>query len=207
MSSHRFHKRLSIGLAALVLGALAVTGCSSGNDGSSTPPPSPASLHPDGIGPYRFGDSATLVIDGVSSLIGGWDGDSNDGDGVLPHAQCAEETFRQVSWGNLVLFFEVDTDGSFTAWTYGYDPILGNSDNERGLALTTEEGIGLHSSRTDVEDGFGQRVSIIDNTAVDLATFTVDAEEPIHLVGGLAAANDPDALVLSLESAPGCDQP
>mgnify|MGYP001815434818 FL=1 len=190
----------------VTLSLLLTVGCSSVDDGNP-PPVSAATLHADGIGPYRLGDPASLVIEGVSSLIGGWDGDSMTEDGTLQPAQCEEEVLRQVSWGNLVLFFDEGGEGAFAAWAYGYDPILGNSDNERGLTLTTEEGIGLHSKRTDVEERFGDRVSIADNTVIDLATFTVDADDPVHLIGSIEAANDPDAKVLSLENAPGCNQP
>lgn len=187
---------------------VAAQACSA-TDGTGSKPPAPSNttLYADGVGPYRLGDPATLVIDGVSSLIGGFDGDSLDGDGTLEHAQCDEDLFRQVSWGNLVLFFEIDGGESFIAWTYGYDPILGNSDNERGLNLVTEEGIGLTSSRSELESAYGARVDITDDTAIDVASFTIDASDTVHIVGGLAEAMNPDALVLSLESAPGCAQP
>jgi hypothetical protein len=184
--------------------AVVASGCAPGDD---TSPASPATLHPDGIGPYRIGDPAATVIDGVSSRIGGWDGDSSAGDGSLEPAQCGSEAFRQVSWGNLVLFFEIAGEGTFTAWAYGFDPILGNSDNERGLALTTEEGIGLGSTRMSLESAYGARVQIEDDTAIDLATFAIDGTDPAHIVGSLDAAESLDAEVLSLESAPGCDQP
>lgn len=194
-----------IAFAILLLSACSDRDASSGT--TATTPAVRLDLGPRNVGPYELGDPAAVVIDGMSSLIGGWDGDSEEADGNLPPALCGSETVRQVSWGNLVLFFDLGDAAAFVSWAYGFDPIRGNADNVRGLQLATAAGIGLSSTRQDTERVYAGRLTVDDDPAIDLARFAIDADEPDHMVGVFGRASDPEAPVQSLEHAPRCEQP
>jgi hypothetical protein len=191
-----------------VMVAVAVGGCAgNGRSGASSVPTAPPSLilRPDGIGPYRIGDPADVVIDGLSSDIGGWDVDSLDEDSTVQVPVCDPSGTRMVAWGNLVLLFSgPPTAETLTTWTYGFDPVTGNAIDVRGLDLRTDDGIGLGTPRTDVERILTGRLVIEDDLAIDVSTFAIDPDDARHLVGRFASA-DPDAGVQTLSSAPGCD--
>lgn len=202
----RIPTRRIVAILATVAMFSALGGCAS-DDGSDTGSSVGLELHPEGVGPYELGDPAQFVIDGVSSLIGGWDGDSAEEGGPLPHAICGDQVVRQVSWGNLVLFFGLPEDGTFVSWAYGFDPILGNGEDERGLGLRTTEGLGLGTVRADAERLYGERIDITDEPTIDLAAFAIDPDDADHMGGVFDAAADPDAEVMSIEHAPRCEQP
>ena len=112
---------------------------------------------------------------------------------------------RLVSWGNLVLLFV--TDGAaevFHTWSYGFDPVNGNAEDSRDLRLETEEGLGLTSTRPDLVDLYGSRVTIVDAPSIDLATYTIDAANDEHLAGNLESV-DTDARIQLIERIPNCD--
>lgn len=166
-------------------------------------PASDLALLVDGLGAFEFGDPADLVIEGVTATVGGWDADSQDSDvGTTP--QCATGSARLVLWGSLVLTF-VEQDGTdiFTGWTYGFDPLTGNSDDNRHLGLTTPEGIGLGSQRHDLVDAYGSNVSIVDDAELDTATFEVTSPGSTQLAGKLDAT-DSTGSVDFLETTPSC---
>ena len=133
-----------------------------------------------GIGTFRFADSGTAVIEGVTAVIGGWDYDSSDSDSVtLPN--CDDGVARIVSWGSLVLTFVERTGAeSFTGWSYGFDPLTGDS-----------------------VDTYGDTVSILDNAALDAATFHIAGSGSTQLAGKLDSAGS-EAIVDFLETTPGC---
>jgi hypothetical protein len=164
-------------------------------------------LKSDGIGPYRLGDPAESVIEGISSDIGGWDADSAEANSTLPVPSCDGRDTRIVSWGNLVLMFAGPVeDQVFVDWVYGFDPVRGDPENVRGIDLYTEDGIGLGSRRPDVTLVLGSRVVIVDDPAIDVASFTIDGDDEDHITG-LFTSVDPDAPVQTLAHAPGCDDP
>ena len=196
-------------LVTAVLGALSACSVTTPAVPESTtslaarPPASDLVLRDDGLGPFRFGDSSVTVVDAVTATIGGWDADSNDGDAVaIP--SCAEGRVRIVSWGSLVLVF-VEQSGAevFTGWSYGFDPLTGNSDDHRGLGLTTSEGIMLGSDSQDLIEAYGPAVSITDDTDLDTATFVVSSSGPTRLAGRLDRTG-PMGSVDYLETTPGC---
>ena len=166
-------------------------------------PTSDLILLEDGLGPINFGDSATAVIEAVTATIGGWDADSSDNDAVtLPI--CDQGPTRIVSWGSLVLTFVERGDAeSFTGWSYGFDPLTGNSDDHRGLELATPEGVTLGSHRSDVVDAYGSAVSIKDDTDLDTAAFLVAGGGSTQLAGKLDKAGSA-GIVDFLETTPGC---
>ena len=92
-----------------------------------------------------------MVIDGVSSQIGGWDADSAEEDSSLLLPDCGVPSVRLMSWGNLVLIFAGEEDDSaFLTWSYGFDPVTGNSEDLRKLGLRTAEDVGLGTPRSDL---------------------------------------------------------
>lgn len=182
-------------------------GCSS-NDGPSTAPtpPSPPSLvlRASGIGSYDVGMPAERVIEGISSEIGGSDADSLESDSGVIVPDCGVASVRLVSWGNLVLFFSgEDPDSPFLTWSYGFDPVTAGADDLRRLGLVTHEGIGLGSPRSEVERAYRGRVVFVDDTLINVSTFTIDGDEAEHLTGRFPTT-DPDDAVQYLERAPGC---
>ena len=181
-------------LSALVM---SMAGCSLTTAPSEEAPPSVAAgsntsdllLHNDGLGPFRFGDSAEAVIDALTSTIGGWDADSRESDvGTIPTCEAGQG--RQVLWGSLVLTF-VERAGSeaFSSWAYGFDPLTGNTDDTRGLGLATPEGIGLGTTRSELIDIYGSTVSFVDDAVLDTTSFLVSGNEPTQLGGNLDATN------------------
>lgn len=167
---------------------------------------SPASelvLLDNGLGPFRFQDSGEAVIEGVTATIGGWDADSSDNDALaLPF--CEQGQARLVSWGSLVLTF-VTRDGSeaFTGWSYGFDPLTGDSEDNRHLDLATPEGILLGSPRDDLIEAYGSAVSITDDTIVDTAAFIIAGDTLTQLAGKLDRAGS-SGRVDFLETTPSC---
>jgi hypothetical protein len=204
---HPFRPRILLFSALLTgLSACSITAQPAQETTTTLAPGSLASdlvLLEDGLGPFRFGDSGTAVIEGVTAAIGGWDSDSSDSDSVTL-ANCDDGVARIVSWGSLVLTF-VERNGaeSFTGWSYGFDPLTGDSVDNRHLALATPDGIRLGSGRSDLIDTYGDTVSILDNAALDTATFHVAGSGSTQLAGKLDSAGSA-AIVDFLETTPGC---
>lgn len=197
--------RTPIRIVLMVL-LVVVASCDASDDGSAGAA-SELVLAPDGIGRYTVGQPADEVIAGMSANIGGPDADSMDDNTPLQVTDCGSTQTRLVSWGNLVLFF-VDRDGTsvFATWSYGFDPVTGNAEDVRRLGLTTEAGIGLGSSRTELVSAYGSTVTFSQDAQLDLETFAIDQAAEEHLSGRLTSL-DPDAMVQLLERQPGCVAP
>jgi hypothetical protein len=156
-----------------------------------------------GLGPFQFGDSGSAVIEGVTATVGGWDADSSDNDAIVPPA-CNPAVVHVVSWGSLVLTFATpDGVEVFTSWSYGFDPLTGDSFDNRGLGLTTPEGVGLDTDRKSLKEVYGSAVSITDDIAVDTARFTVAGTDRTQLGGKLDGAGA-GGKVDFLETTPSC---
>lgn len=167
------------------------------------PPSADLALLGDGIGPFRFGDIAEAVIEGITATIGGWNADSATNDAITPPV-CEDGQTHSVAWGSLVLSF-VERDGAdtFTHWAYGFDPLTGNSDDNRQLGLTTTQGIGLGSVRDDLIGAYGPAVSIADDSELNTAAFVVSGNAETHITGKLNIAG-PSGTVDFLETTPDC---
>ncbi|MGI9667393.1 MAG: hypothetical protein ACR2N2_09860 [Acidimicrobiia bacterium] len=193
----------SVVVVGLTVAALVLASCSGSDESQSNPHPSLV-LAENGIGEFRIGMAADEVISGLSSQLGGWDADSADEDTRVQVPQCPGGETRLVSWGNLVLLFVDDgVQSVFHTWSYGFDPVTGNAEDFRRLGLRTEEGIGLDSTRIDLEDAYGSRLTIEDDERIDLATYTIDGSHDEHLAGNLWSTDD-DALVQLIERVPNC---
>ena len=167
------------------------------------PPSVELVLLDDGLGPFRFGDIAEAVVEGVTATIGGWNADSGTNDAITPPV-CEDRQSHSVAWGSLVLSF-VERDGvdTFINWAYGFDPMTGNSDDNRHLGLTTPEGIGLGSVRNDLVRTYGPNVSITDDTELNTAVFMVSGNAETHIAGKLNSAG-PSGTIDFLETTPDC---
>jgi hypothetical protein len=189
----------------MALSACSITQQATPEPTSTTAVGSPASdlvLLDNGLGPFRFGDSSAAVIEGVTATVGGWNADSSDNDAIVPPS-CDPATVRVVSWGSLVLVFTT-RDGTevFTGWSYGFDPLTGDSFDSRALGLTTPEGVGLDTGREFLIEVYGSAVSIIDDKLLDTARFTVAGADRVQLKGKLDGAGA-GGTVDFLESTPG----
>lgn len=193
----------SVVAIGLTVAALLLAACGSTNTDTPNPHPSLV-LTEDGIGEFRVGMGAQEVISGLSAELGGWDADSNDEDSRVQVPDCGAAGTRLVSWGNLVLLFVDDgVRSTFHTWSYGFDPVTGNAEDFRKLGLQTEEGIGLDSTRQDLEDAYGPRLAITDDPGIDLATYVIDGSHDEHLAGNLWSVA-PDARVQLIERIPNC---
>lgn len=190
----------------LVIAALVVASACSSDDGAQGQVPYPhLDLRANGIGPYRIGDEADRVIDGLSASVGGADADSDDPETELRLDICGPDTSRIVTWGVLVLTFE-ERSGSptFATWSYGFDPVRGDSFDARGLGLVTEAGVGLTTDRRGLQDAYGPRVAIDDDLSIDLSTFVIDRGRDEHLAG-ILGSTELAATVQYLERVPTCE--
>lgn len=193
--------RIALAIAALV----AVSACSGNTDGDgATRPPPDLTLLPTGLGTFDVGLPAQQVIDGVSAQVGGWDADSADRDDTIPLPDCGFDDVRIVTWGTLVLVFDGEgPDDPFFTWSYGFDPVTGNAEDLRRLGLVTAEGVGPGTSRPEIERVYRGRLDIVDDTVIDVASFTIDGDEAEHLAGRFPTTAPGEALQY-LERVPAC---
>jgi hypothetical protein len=197
---------LLLSTLAVALSACSITQQATPEPTSTTATGSPASdlvLLDNGLGPFQFGDSSAAVTEGVTATVGGWDADSSDNDAIEPPS-CDPAIVRVVSWGSLVLVFTT-RDGTevFTSWSYGFDPLTGDSFDNRSLGLTTPEGVGLGTGRERLIDVYGSAVSIVEDTVLDTATFTVVETDQTLFEGKLDRAGV-GGMVDFLETTPSC---
>jgi len=164
-------------------------------------------LSGDGLGDVLLGFPPDVVTADISALFGEPDLDS----GWIPadanlFGSCPGVSMRAVGWGSLVtIFINEGTDPlgeRFYTYTYGYD----YAENEggvdpRGLDLSTEDGIGINATVTDLERAYGSDLRISGNAELDTWSFDV-ADSPLR---GLVTGPDPTDTVTLLELSPGCD--
>ena len=194
--------------AALVLTATACASDSSNGDstGLDTAPLASIVLGEDGLGDVLLGFPPEVVVADISALFGEPDVDSD----WLPaepniYGTCPGRQMRAVGWGSLVTIFineETDPLGErFFTYTYGYD-YNGNEGgvDPRGLNLTTDDGIGIGSSVTELREVYGDALAITGDSELDLWSFTV-TESPLQ--GLLDGPDDSDQVTL-IELVPGC---
>ncbi|MFV2000248.1 MAG: hypothetical protein ACC654_07785 [Acidimicrobiia bacterium] len=161
-------------------------------------------LHAEGIGPYEVGDEAEFVIESITNTIGGWDADSSEDGSPVQLPECKTDSSRVVSWGSLALVFVRGyARETFVSWSFGFDPVSGNSDDLRGLDLRTEAGVGLGTTRQELEDAYGTGLEIIDQPDIASATFTVDKPQEPHLSGKLDSSG-PQGVVDLIQIEPTC---
>ena len=163
------------------------------------------SLTPTGVGRVDFGTPPEETIAAFTAAIGG---PSEDYDWTADpiFGECPGALTRGVTWGSLVALFTDDGVGNqeFFAWTYGYDPASGTSGaDSRELGLKTLEGIGLGSTRAELEAVYGDRLFEEEDRSAEVWGFTIDPDQTQSLRGLYSGPGD-DAAVVVVESFPGC---
>jgi len=214
LRTDRFPAKIRFLWALLLAFALVAAGCTvtrsppldttTRRQPSDVPVADELTLHIEGIGPYEVGDEAEFVIAGITNVIGGWDADSSDEGSPIQLPECETDSSRVVSWGSLALVFVRGyARETFVSWSFGFDPISGNSDDLRGLNLQTEAGVGLGTTRQELEAVYGAGLEITDQPDIDSAIFAIDKTQEPHLSGKLDASG-PQGVVDLIQIEPTC---
>jgi hypothetical protein len=169
------------------------------------PGPVPIVLSARGLLPHEVGGPMAPVVTALSELVGGPDRETAWLDASSSvFGDCPGFEVRGFGWGSLYLVEQRAEDGdTFFTWTYGFDHELAESGDPRGLGLRTADGIGLGSTRSDLEAVLGPRLTLIDDGTTGITTFLIDGAQPEHLRGRLSGSGD-GAVVDYLERVPGC---
>jgi hypothetical protein len=195
MRIRRQRVQVIIGVLAVVLTASA---CADVDQGGATS--GSLVLTQRGLGPFEVGDPFQVVSDQLVQVFGGPDADSDNPTSTVYVPTCGGQTDRLQSWGNfIVMFTGSPNDLRLASWTYGFDPITGSGEDVRRLNLLTDEGIGLGSTRGEVERAYGAEASFTDAPELDSVLVTLGNEGGSHISGRL----EPDVVLLELE--PTCE--
>ncbi|MFQ5966940.1 MAG: hypothetical protein ACE5MI_04935 [Acidimicrobiia bacterium] len=179
---------------------------------TTVPPPPNLVLNPDGLGAVAFGTSPDDTVAVVTAAVGedpdldtGWV-DSFDN----PYGTCPAPEVRGVEWGILVtLFTKAATDFAsegtehFFAYMYAPNP---SKPGAGPHGLVTAEGIGLGSSRTQLQGAYQDRVEIFDDEIFgSFFQIDLDFESDTALGGNLTGPEDTDQ-VSSFLGGQGCGE-
>ncbi len=168
----------------------------------------PMVLIPGGFQTVPFGVEPDVAIGRVALAFGEPTADT----GWIPSQDlgpCPGEFVRLVSWGELsVLFtdevtpFAVPGARHFTSWLYT-GPAAPDDEG-----LRTAAGIGLGSSRGDLDAAYGERLIVIEDDLFGPSfrvDFEPDADDFIFLSGALSDSG-PDGVVIGLAGGRGCGE-
>lgn len=168
----------------------------------------PLVLIPGGFQTVPFGVEPDVAIGRVALAFG----EPTDDTGWLPSQDlgpCPGEFVRLVSWGELsVLFtdevtpFAVPGARHFTSWLYTGPA----APTDAGLRTAT--GIGLGSSRADLEAAYGERLNVIEDDLFGPSfrvDFEPDTDDVLYLSGALSDAG-PAGVVIGLAGGRGCGE-
>lgn len=172
------------------------------------PPPPELTLTPNGIGPLSFGSNPEDVLAAVTEQFGAPNSDVVHRDLETPYGRCPTTVLRAAAWGSLVLLFGekpgMPSEMVLFAWSYGFDPERGEGGvDTRNLNLTTPEGAGLGTTRSDLRDLYGMRLEEMEDTSIEVWSFAIGLPADRWIRGLLDGPGD-DAPVVLIESAPGC---
>ena len=173
---------------------------------ATTIPGSGVVLEGNGLDVAEFGDDPEEAIAALTDALGdpdedtGWVGSTDSQFGT-----CPGTVVRGVRWQTLwALFTDGETeweedDPHFFAYQHAsfFDP-------SAVMGLVTEEGVGLGSSRAELEDAYGDRVIVGFDQAADAWTFQID--EPPEAIGGSLTGEAATDVVESMRSAVNCTE-
>jgi hypothetical protein len=193
--------------------AIAISACSVANRPADTTTTTPSGgepprfeLSPAGLPPYRVGEPLAPLVAAMDEVFGGpdreteWEPASSSVFGLCPGTEV-----RGVGWGTFYLIEQRTTAGEvFLTWTYGFDHERAESGDPRQLDLRTAEGIGLGSTRNELESAYGDRLAVTEDVDSGIVSFVVDGDETEHIRGRLSGAGANDTVDF-LERAPGCE--
>ncbi len=162
-------------------------------------------LAPDGLGVVSFGADMDEAVAAVTAALGAEP--SDDTGWIDPFAEfgtCPGTEVRGVSWGDLRLIFgDADTrlvplgERHFYGFTY--------RTGRRGPdGLTTAEGIGLGSSRAELEAAYGEELELfLDDTITGGPRYQIgfEIDSSTYLSGILSSE---DGVVVWLDGGVGC---
>ena len=173
---------------------------------ATTIPGSEVVLEGDGLDVAEFGDDPEEAIDALTGALGnpdedtGWVGSSDSQFGT-----CPGTVVRGVRWQTLwALFTDGETDWEDDDPHFFAYQLASFFDPSADMGLVTEEGIGLGSSRTELENAYGNRVIIGFDQAADGWTFQID-DPPEAILGSLTGEAATD-VIESMRSAVNCTE-
>ena len=173
---------------------------------ATTIPGSEVVLGGDGLEVAEFGDDPEEAIAALTGALGDPDEDTGwTGSGDSQFGTCPGTVVRGIRWQTLwALFTDGETewendDPHFFAFQHAsfFDP-------SADMGLVTEEGIGLGSSRAELEDSYGDRVIVDFDQASDAWAFQID-DPPEAILGSLTGEAATD-VVESMQSAVNCGE-
>jgi hypothetical protein len=186
-------------LVVLAAVCLVAAACSSSDNSTGIIGEPTFTLTTDGIGDFIVGDPFDLVSTELEARFGGTDVDSFEETTDVFVPACAGDVTRLVSWGNLIVLFTGEADDlRLATWTYGFDPVTGSSEDVRQLNLKTDKGIGLGSTRQDIEAAYGSQATFTASEAAGGEYLEISDAGQGRLVGRLS----PNLTLLEL--APTC---
>jgi hypothetical protein len=165
-------------------------------------------LQGDGLDVVDFGDPPELVIAALTAAFGSPDEDSGWIEAATsPYGVCPGEQVRGVRWRDLLVLF---TDGETP---YGTADPMGHFfayvdsiflDQRDPLGLETEEEIGLGSTRAELEQAYGDRVTITEDEVFGVF-FEIEVPDPAVLWGHLEGASS-GAPITDIRGGSGCGE-
>lgn len=169
---------------------------------STTTTLAPLILRPDGLGAVDLGDDAETVIAAVVERLEGASGDSGWVAARGQFGTCPGTVVRVVRWDSLRLFF---SDGP-TEFAEGVRHFFYYSQStveaERLLDLATPQGIELGSTVEDLEEAYGDQLTI-ESTISFGVNFVVDRPGRGLLAGNLTSSS-PEGTVTAIAGGFGC---
>jgi hypothetical protein len=165
-------------------------------------------LRGDGLDVVDFGDPPEPVIAALTAAFGSPDEDSGWIDAATsPYGVCPGEQVRGVRWRDLLVLFSdgetpygpADPMGHFFAYV---DSIF--LDQRDPLGLETEEEIGLGSTRAELEEAYGDQVTITEDEVFGVF-FEIEVPDPAVLWGHLEDASS-RAPITDIRGGSGCGE-
>lgn len=127
--------------------------------------------------PLDYGAEMPKVVDVVSQAIG-------QPESTVDNDECPGGPITSTRWPNGLILNAMD--GTLTGWEV--------RSSDRGLPLTTVTGIGLGSTRSDVESAY----------EAEITDSSLGVEFSAGQISGLLASNDPEAEITALWAGTAC---
>ena len=146
-------------------------------------------LGPDGLGPAALGDPIDEVVAIVEERLGGATEDTGWISSDSELGLCPGSVVRVIRWRSLRLFFSDGPTayGEETPHLFYYNN--NPADTDEVVDIPTARGIGLGSSVADLEEAYGDAVTVESSIAFGPA-FVVDPRGPGILSGTVTLASE-----------------
>ena len=150
----------------------------------------PLVLGPDGIGLAAFGDPGSHVVEMLTGMVG-----LPNEDATITCPDAGEDA-RSVRWADLTLFIHDDH-------VAGYIDGSHYPNDAPPLQLKTAEGVGVGSTRAELEAAFGDRLTFADAPSIgssEVVSYAVDGKR----LQGLIEGGGSDGVVITVRAGLGC---